>query len=185
MKIKQTHLQDLKVAICSILLLVLLFLTAMELLTQEKAELTVKEPITVSSAITDTASRTYENILKGRLLNESTKTITVDSVTVTVKNRDGSKEIKLDQSFLLPAHAEQEISASTLEPTAYTDVESVTARVNGTVCSLSNAPRRTVGGVALILIALLLVAGYVLYRTILTRYYMYMEAKLTKSTEEQ
>lgn len=184
MKITQTHLQNIKIAICGILVLLLLFLTVLELFTQEKTDLTVKESLTVSASITDTASGTYENLIKGVLFNDSEKAITVEALTVTVKNANGEKKISYDQPIVLPARAEKELTISTLDATAYTSVENITATLNGAEQALSNAPQRTVSVIALILIALILVMAYLLYRTILTRYYMHLESKLKTDTEQ-
>lgn len=175
---KQELKQNIKIAIFGVLTLLLLILTVLELLPGKQTDLTIKESVTVSSSLIDTASGTYENAVSGILFNDSASTITVDEITVTVSNGKNEKAIKIPLALQMAPHTEQEISLSQTDTVAYSTVEEVTAQIGGESYSLANVQKSAIGAAALILIACLLVFGFLLYRSILVRYYMYQEKKI-------
>lgn len=175
---KKVLLQNVKIAIFGILTLLLLVLTVLELVPNQSTVITVKEPIAVSSVLVDTEKGIYENAISGMIFNDSEHTVTVDSVTVTVSNREQDANVQIPLSLTMIPHAQEEILFSKLDFHAFTHVDAVTAEINGDTHSLSNVQDNVIGASALILIALLLIFGFLLYRSILVRYYMYEEKKL-------
>lgn len=176
---KQEIKQDIKIAVCAALTLLLLVLTVLEIFPGKQTDLTIKETVTVSPSLVSTASATYENAISGVLFNDSSDTLSVDAISVTVGNGKDEKTIKIPFNREIAPRTTEEFSVSITDTVAYTSVEDVTAQIEGKYYILSNVKQGTVGAVTLILIALLVLLGFLLYRNILIRYYMYQEKQLT------
>ncbi|MBQ9759919.1 MAG: hypothetical protein IJW16_01065 [Clostridia bacterium] len=170
--------QAIKIAVLGVLTLTLLILTVLELLPGKTTALEISETVTVSSALTDTASGKYETAFAGRLFNDSSSTVTVDAINVTVENGTGERTARIPLAVQLAPRTEYVLAYSEADTAAYHTVTKVTAEVSGEVYSLANVQASAIGAAALILIACLLICGFFLYRAILVRYYMYQEAKL-------
>lgn len=180
---KKTCLQNAKIAVFGILTVFLLVLTVLELLPEPKSDVTVKEPITVSSVLVDTSRGVYENAISGVVFNDSENTITLNSITVAVSRRNAETEIQIPLSLTLAPRVQEEILFSYFDTVAYTQVDKVTADINGDTYALSNAKSSFIGATVLVLLGLLLIFGFLLYRSILVRYYMYEEKKLTEQMQ--
>ena len=180
---KKVWLQNVKIAIFGILTVCLLALTVLEILPDQKTSLTVKEPFSVSASLIDTSRGVYENAISGVVFNDSEETITLHSVTVAISRRNATQEVQIPLSLTLAPHVQEEVRFSYFDTVAYTQVDDVWANINGSAYSLSNVQSNFVGASVLVLLGATLVVGFLLYRSILVRYYMYEEKKLTKQAQ--
>ena len=179
---KQKIIQIVKTSTIGVLTVLLLVFTVLQLLPKPDTGLSLKEPIKVYSELTDATNGIYENAVSGILFNESDDTLKINSITVTLTNGKQDKAIKIflteDETALeLPARMQREFAKSELDTVSYTVVKSVEVDINGEAHALSNAPEKAFETVTLILIALLLLMGYLLYRSIFTTYYTFTEKK--------
>ena len=180
---KKIRLQNVKIAVFGILTVCLLVLTVLELLPDQKTSLTVKESITVSSSLVDTSRGIYENAISGVVFNDSKESITLHSMAVTISRRNATQEIQIPLSITLAPHTQEEVHFSYFDTVAYTQVDDVWATVDGSAYSLSNLQNNLVGASVLVLLGVTLGFGFLLYRSILVRYYMYEEKKLTEQAQ--
>lgn len=180
---KKTWLQNVKIAVFGILTVLLLVLTVLEILPEQKVDVTLKEPIAVSAVLVDTSRDVYENAISGVIFNDSKNTITLDSITVAVSKRGSETEIEIPLSLTLAPHMQEDILFSYFDTVGYTQVDEVTAKIDGNSYSLSNAQSNLIGATVLILLGALFLFGFLLYRSILVRYYMYEEKKLTEQAQ--
>lgn len=176
--------QDIKIAICGILTLLLLVLTVFELIPEKKSGIIVKDTVTVASSPLDASMTSYENIVSGTLFNETGETIIIDALTVRVSDGETEKDVPIDlskspafSSCALEPRTKLEFSTTEFSGYDFKEVKEVRLTVQGELYMLSNVNKSAISIVAIILIALLLVFGFLLYRTILVRYYMYKEPK--------
>lgn len=179
---KQKVIQTIKTAVIGVLTLLLLVLTVLELIPSPDVGVSLKEPVTVYSELTDATNGIYQTAVAGVILNESEDTLKINSVTVTVTNGTQDKAIKLylsedSTAFDLPVRTHREFSKSELDTAAFTEVKSVEVEIDGKAHEISNVPEKAIETVTLILIALLLLSGYLLYRSILVTYYTFTEKK--------
>lgn len=175
---KKELIQNIKIAVYGILTLLLLLLTVLELLPQKQTGLVMREPLTVSAQLIDTASGTYETALSGVLFNESDETVTAERLTVTVSDGTTEKKIDITLTDPLPPRTRREIRYSEINPNAFTTVTDVSAQIGTETHSVTNVEPSAIGLAAIILIALLAVIAFLLYRSILVRKYMNEEKKL-------
>ena len=179
---KQKILQTVKTAVIGVLTLLLLVLTILELIPEPDIGVTLKEPVTVYSELTDATNGIYETAVAGVILNESDDMMKIHSITVTVTNGTQDKAIKLylsedNTAFDLPARTQREFSKSELDTASFTEIKSVEVELDGKTHELSNLPEKAIDTIVWILIALLLLSAYLLYRSILVTYYTFTEKK--------
>ncbi len=172
--------QAIKIAVFGLLTLCFLALTILELLPGKTTELTVREPVTVVSAPVNVAAGMNENAVTGVLFNDSTDAITVDQLNVTLKKGKAEKEVQIPLGVTIAPHTEYRLAYSEMNVLAYSEIENLSAEIGGVQYALANAEGGSIGAGVLILLACLLVFGFLLYRSILVRVYIHQEEQLKK-----
>lgn len=141
-------------------------------------QITVKERITVSSALINKAQQTYTSAISGMLYNPTDDAIQVENVTVTVKGDEAGREVELDGFTLMPRTG-KEIYEEWQGLDDFSRVTRIVVSVDGERTVVSNTADATAerGSVA-VLLGLLAVAVILLVSAIKGRYYLWQESKL-------
>ena len=172
--------QAIKIAVFGLLTLFFLALTVLELLPGKTTDLKIRESVSVVSVPVNVAAGLNENAVSGVLFNDSRDAITVDRLNLTLKKGKAEKEVQIPLGVTIAPHTEYRLAYSETNMLAFSEVEDVSAEIGGERYPLANAGQNGIGAGALILTACLLVFGFLLYRSILVRYYIYQEEQLKK-----
>ena len=178
---KDTVLQTVWVVLWGALSLVLAFLLVLELASgMGGEEIVVNEEITVASAIVSSETGIYSNLVSGRIVNRSSRNITVKQIAVTVRGQDGAERIVRIGPTVIPARSVYIIDESFDSGTKFDTVARVEIS-DGEVRTLDNISenaRPLFGGATLLYAALLVPAVWLLVRASKKRYYLFQESKM-------
>ena len=174
----KTHIgQNIRILITGLCCVLLLVGVILSMIPEKDLGLSVKEELKASfSRITLSESR-YSCEVIGRLENERTEPLLIERLEILVGSGDSDTTHLLEQTNVtLPPRATLEVFERWESDTSYDRVLSVKATVGGETAVLSNASQGgVVNGLTLILLGLLLLCGYLLWRAVKIRYYMEQE----------
>ena len=175
---KDCLLKNLQIVLWALLALLFATLLLLECIPAAGSTgVTVKESVTVSSALINKTQQNYTSAISGVLFNPTDDVITVERVTVTVKGEEAGREVELE-GFVLPPRTGQELYESWESLDSFTRVTRVAVTVDGDTVALSNANRAVEQGPVVVLGVLLAFAVFLLVRAAKGRYYLWQESKL-------
>ena len=179
---KDTVLQTVWIIVWGILALALAILLVLELASEMGGEdVVVNEQVTVASALVSADNQIHSNLVSGRIANRSAKGITVESLRVTVRGRDGAERIVRVEQFVIPAHSVYILDQRFDSGTYFETVERVEITVDGETRLLDNVSendRSVFGGGTLLYAAFLVPVVWLLVRASKKRYYLFQESKM-------
>lgn len=179
---KATILQTVWIVVWGILALALAFLLVLELVTEMGGEdITVNEQVTVASALVSSDNQIHSNLVSGRIANRSGKGVTLESLRVTVRGRDGTERIVRVEQIVIPARSVYILDQRFDSGTYFETVERVEITVDGetrTLDNISENERSLFGGATLLYAALLVPVVWLLVRASKKRYYLFQESKM-------
>ncbi len=173
-------LADLQIAIWAFLALCLVILLILETRpTPNASDLSVSEPITVSSSMIDVHTKRYSTTVRGSLYNPTNSPVTIDKVTVSVMTEDKGYRVVEFEGFVLHPRMAEEITQSFTGGTVYQKVSRVSVTVNGEERVIINTTNRqaSVRGAAIFFLVLLIPVVLLLIRASKIRYYLYQEKR--------
>lgn len=177
---KDCLLQNLKIVLLGVLVLLLAVLTVLELFTAGMSEVGVDEPVRTSSSLINVGQGRYTSTVSGRLVNRGDDTVRIELVTVTVSDGKESRKIEIE-GFVLPPHFERDIFAEWQGTKDYHTVTRVAVTVNGVEDVIPNTEETMpVSGIAILYFALLVLSALFLVRACKIRYYIYQEMQVQK-----
>lgn len=176
--LKDQILKDVQIVLWGIVAILCAVLLILESIPVAKAgTISVKERITVSSALINKAQQTYTSAVSGRVYNPSDETVRVDRINITVKGDSAGREVEVE-GFSLPPRTEREIYASWEGLDSFSKVTRVSATVEGDTQVITNANQSAEKGPVVVFFCILVLAVFLLIRAAKGRYYLWQESKL-------
>lgn len=179
---KDTILQTVWIVVWGIFALALACLLVLELVLEMGGEdVVVNEQVTVASALVSADNQIHSNLVSGRIANRSAKGITVESLRVTARGRDGAERIVRVENFVIPARSVYILDQRFDSGTYFESVERVEITVDGETRLLDNVSeneRSLFSGATLLYAAFLVPVVWLLVRASKKRYYLFQESKM-------
>ncbi len=171
-------LQDVKIGVCAVLCLLFLVLAILEAVSGIGKEVTVSEPISVSSALISQTQRQYTSSISGAIVNSADRPILADALKITVSDGRRERTVEAEIDLLLIPRVEHPIEYTWQSDSKFDRVKQVELISSGESTSLSMAASAGGAGAIFFFAALAALMGFFLVRTIKVRYYMWQESLL-------
>ena len=179
-------LQTVLICVWGVMTLLLAVLLTLEVVSSfQTAPVTVKEELSVSASVIEVISedhKVYAIELGGRFYNPTQNAVRVDGLTVIIGADDAEKTISFDESFIIPAYSDHEISRSFKSESAFSEIVCVKAVMDGEAIEFSNIPTEeedAASGAAMSIYAAAMVCTvWLLIVAAKKRYYLFQELKM-------
>lgn len=181
--IRDTVLQYVKTVLCAALTLALLIVAILEMIPTKDVGVVVKEEIYAASQNLYANSEEYTTQIRGILKNSTKESVHVDSVRVVIGDGAVKKDIVFS-AIDLPPNAEYEVSKDLMEEGDFDTVHAIYVTIGGEETRITN---RSVSafpltGLAVVCLALLIPAAFLLIRTLKGCYYLRQERKIEEKS---
>lgn len=179
---KDAILQTVWIVLWGILALALACLLVLELASEMGGEeIAVNEEVTVASALISSDNQLHSSLVSGRIANRSAKGITIETLRVTVRARNGAERIVRVEQIVIPARSVYILDERFESGAYFESVERVEITVDGETRMLDNVSengRSIFDGATLLYAALLVPVVWLLIRASKKRYYVFEESKI-------